>query len=200
MDLISERAAARRLATCGLSLSASQHLLATGIAGEPIRTAAATLYDSSAIEELASRPALSRDETRELFPDGAVVARLPRGRIVAAGSEWPDTAEVLSGPWPIPPGPSVALLARFWTGRTVPLLLTVSGTVLSGATATQFAPSARRSGEFDASFALETPGRWLGRARGRMLRFGRGATIELLGDLAWARIDRTGRSSERARR
>lgn len=204
MDLISERAAARRLAGRGLSLSATQHLLATGIAGQPLRTAVATLYEAAAIEELASRPALTRADTQQWFPEGAVVVRLPRGGTADATAEWPATADLLRGPWPVPPGPSMALVARFWTGRSIPLLLTVSGVVLCGATVRDFAgrsePGRGRSGGLDACFALSAPGDWLERTSGRMLAFGRGATVELLGELAWVRIDRAGRSAERARR
>ena len=93
----------------------------------------------------------------------------------------------------------MAVLARHWTGNTVPLLLTVSGFVICGATIGDFVGAAGGR-EFDVCFVLEAPGTWLADVSGRRLAFGRGATVELLGDLAWVRKNRTGRSAERARR
>ena len=183
MDLISEREAARIFSAHGLSLSAAQHLLSTGIAGEPVRAAGVKLYDAMRVEAVASRPAVTKDEVRALFPLGAMVIRLPRGRVVSATAEWPDTAQLLAGPWPFSFAYTSAVAVHYWQGRGVPLLLTVSGFVLSGAVTTNGAPNGSAEHPEWQSFELEAPGSWLETLRGRSLAFGRGAPVELLGDL-----------------
>lgn len=199
MEPISEREAARLLTPLGLSRSGSQHLLSTGIAGPAMRAGGMKLYDARLVEELASRPPVSADEVRKLFPDGAMVVRLPRARTVDASAEWPDTADELAGPWPLGRGAGLAVWVKHLSGHTVPLMLTVAGCVLSGATTTDVLPASETQGT-GVAFALSAPGPWLREVRRRMLTFGRGAPIEVLGDLAFTRRDRYGRSAERARR
>lgn len=197
--MISERDAARRLKSLGLGLSASQHLLSTGIAGPVVRAGGMKLYDARLVEELASRPPVSAGEVRKLFPDGAMVVRLPRARTADAGAEWPDTADELAGPWLLGKGPGLAVWVKHLSGHTVPLMLTVAGCVLSGATTTDVLAASETQGT-GVAFALSARGAWLQVVRGRMLSFGRGAPVEVLGDLAYTRRDRYGRSAERARR
>ncbi|GAB3866970.1 hypothetical protein GCM10028801_40020 [Nocardioides maradonensis] len=181
MDYISERESARKLAAIGLSLSAAQHLLRTGVAGQPVMTTAARLYDANRIEELARRPAVSAEECQALFPDGFLVARLPRTRSVDAEAAWPDTIDALRGPWPL--GPWQAMTVYCWQrlGRQVPLLLSVSGCVISGALTTDFRRADGDARPRAMCFELAAPGTWLGGVTGRMLGLGRGAPVEIVG-------------------
>jgi len=200
VDLISEREAARVLASLGLSRSSSQHLLSTGIAGTAFRAGGMKLYDATRVCEVASRVPVSAQETRRLFPGGALVARVSRGRVVDAAAEWPQTAEELAGPWPqLSGGPGILLWLENLSGRSVPLMLSVAGCVVSGATITGVLRPSETRGP-GTTFALAAPGQWLEEVRGRMLTFGRGAAVEVLGDLARTRRDRYGKNAERARR
>ena len=200
MELISERASAQRLAVWGLSLSAAQQLLRTGVAGQPLITPGVRLYDVRRITDLVERPEISAGECTALFPDGCLVARLSRDRSADATASWPATIPLLQGPWLLGPWQYLAVYCWQRLGRDVPLLVSVEGCVISGAMASGLCPPGESAPAGSVRFDLGPPGPWLGEVTGRMLRLGRGAPVEMIGALAGHRGDRSGRYDEWARR
>ncbi len=176
MEPITEREAARRLAAVrGLSLSASQHLLATGVVGRPATSGRMKLYDATRVDALLELPPVRADEFVQLFPDGVIIVRLPRSRTIDASMVWPETRDVLAGPW----RPGSRQKAAIWLGtlrdRSVPLLLTVSAHVVAGARVAD-----PRPGGDGVTFELQAPGRWLDQVVGRRVRGHRGPQVELV--------------------
>ena len=89
------RQAAQVLAGAGLNRSRARQVLAAGLAGEPIRTPSALLYDGATVQALAERPVLSwRDvaamDLHTLFvARGEVDPRLSlRGQVRALSETW----------------------------------------------------------------------------------------------------------------
>lgn len=175
--LISEREAARRLAAHGTSLSASQHLLATGIAGRPVRTHVATLYDGDRVDELVARPHVRADEFVGAFPVGVVIARLSRARGFDVAAPWTERVEVMAGPWRLTANNGLALAITVNRAPGYPLLLSVAGHVVDGARIVGL----RDADGAGARFELEPPGEWLSPINGRRLRGHRGPQLELVG-------------------
>jgi hypothetical protein len=176
--LISERDAARRLAAVGLSLSATQQLLATGIGGPPVRTRVATLYDEERIEELVSRPHVRADEFDRAFPVGVVIARLPRHRTFDVNGEWDEHARVMSGPWRIPVRNRMYVAITVRRAPGYPLLLSVAGHILGGASIV----GCNGAGDGGlVSFDVRPAGDSLASLIGRRLRGHRGPQVELVG-------------------
>lgn len=60
-DWVSARGAAEILAGDGFSRAMSRRLLATGLAGDPVRTSSATLYDAARVRDLLDRPSVDVD-------------------------------------------------------------------------------------------------------------------------------------------
>ncbi|GAB4008950.1 hypothetical protein [Nocardioides ultimimeridianus] len=178
MSLISERTAARLLEEHGLSLSASQHLLATGIAGVPVRLESITLYESELVEDVASRPAITLTEFDEAFPTGLVVARLPRGRTTSAAADWPETAAQLAGPWPIGNGDAFVMTGTVAFGEGLSVALSVSGFLIAAARITALLAG---DGPGSVRFDLAAPGPAWDAIRGRRMRGHRGRPVELVG-------------------
>ncbi|HWU20001.1 MAG TPA: hypothetical protein VN088_00635 [Nocardioides sp.] len=178
MSLISERAGARLLERHGLSLSASQHLLATGIAGAPIRLESVTLYESELIRDVATRPSITLEEFDDAFPTGVAVARLPRGRTISAAAEWPDTADQLAGPWRIGNGDAFVMTGTVAFGEGLSIVLSVSGFLLAAARITALLAG---DGPGSVRFDLAAPGSAWDAIRGRRMRGHRGRPVELVG-------------------
>jgi hypothetical protein len=178
MELITEREVARRLASArGLSRSATQHLLATGIAGRPIRTGGVALFDAERVRSLLELPPVRADEFEALASGGLVIVRLPRDRTVDASLVWPDTRAALVGPWRLRSQQWTLLWLRTFRERSLPMLLTVSAHVVCGATLNGFT---LRDGDDAAWFDLHPPGPWLHELVGRRVRGHRGPQVELL--------------------
>jgi len=131
--LITGRRAAQLLAARGLSLSASQQLLATGIAGRPVDTTAAQLFEADAVADLAGRPTVDERAAATVAPHGYLVARLPRDRVVAVDDAWDEQAAVLAGPWRVDAMVQLELVVRRFVGVRFPLVLTVAGFAIAGA-------------------------------------------------------------------
>jgi hypothetical protein len=73
--LISERQAADRLLLVGVSYRQARTVLASGLAGEPLRAPSASLYDEEAVAALAARPVLTEHDVEAACPWGLFVAR-----------------------------------------------------------------------------------------------------------------------------
>jgi hypothetical protein len=176
--LISEREAARRLAHHGRSLAASQHLLSTGIAGRPLRTAVATLYDEERVDDLVARPHIDAVGFSDAFPGGTVVARLPRCRSFDVEGTWPERAQTMSGPWRVTSRKRFLLAVTVQRQPGYPFLLSVAGHVVGGASIIGLESAADGA---ETSFVLEPAGEWLAPMTGRRLRGHRGPQVELVG-------------------
>lgn len=177
--LITGREAARILARQGLSHSASQQLLATGIAGRPTRAGSVVLHDVEAVERLAyAIPVRILDVIRGC-PNGHLVARIPRDRRFDVGAPWELQREILAGPWPMDPKISTIVWALTRYRAPMPLVATVAGFAVAGAEITAFvepAPAIRGT-----SFRLAPPGDWLKPFLGRPCASGRGRATYLRG-------------------
>ncbi|WP_460852215.1 prephenate dehydrogenase [Nocardioides montaniterrae] len=174
MALISTREAAGLLGQLGLSWSASQHLLATGIAGHPVRTGASNLYDSERVGALLSRPALTAGDLQEIFPAGCLVGRVPRGTVVDVTAGWQAAATVMAGPWPLEWRHEMGIDLRQRRDEPLGMLLTVSGVVTASGSVTGVR---HVDGTDRARLDLRPPGPWASDVRGRLLALGRGRAL-----------------------
>ena len=84
MELISGRKAADLLAWAGLGERQARAVLASGLAGDPIRAGGRLLYDADRIRGLADAAVVTRDDLAAACPDGLFVSR---GRDLA-GVPW----------------------------------------------------------------------------------------------------------------
>jgi hypothetical protein len=185
MPLISGREAARMFGPTGLSLSATQQLLATGIAGKPQVAGGANLYDGDRVEEVATRLPITPADLEDACPLGVVVVRLPRGQSFSALTCWPETADLLAGPWRVGNGDGFAMTGSVAFGVGLPLVLSVSGYVVAGAWVTAVLGSEQPG---HVTFGLSAPDDWLTPLLGRRLRGHRGVPVELV---AWRMRPRT---------
>lgn len=165
--LVSTREALAVLRSAGVGAHAAQRVLATGLAGEPVRTRSVRLHEEPRVRELARRPVLPGRTIADHCPRGLFVARrdLPPGltkeareRRAAAG--WGDIS-----PW-------VALRLQLEIERVGPrpFVACTGGFVTFGAEITQV-----RAGDgADPSFDLTVPGPWFGVFEGARLQTGPG--------------------------
>jgi hypothetical protein len=127
--LVSQREASRLLERAGLTRNRSRRLLASGMAGEPVATAGALLYEAERISELAARPVVSEERLMGACPGVLFVAR----RDLPLSAPCVEPLAVLAGGWPI--SSATALYLDLWIERHgyVPLVATICGFVAAGA-------------------------------------------------------------------
>ena len=119
MQLLTQRAATERLRSLGIGPRQARQVLDAGLAGEPLRTSTALLFDSERVEDLMRRPVLSWAEVDEVCPSGLLVAR--------------RSADQLQDAWTLP------LYARLEISRVaqadgqLPMVATTGGFVTDGA-------------------------------------------------------------------
>jgi hypothetical protein len=122
--LVTGRKAARML---DLGRETASRVLAAGLAGEPVETPAAHLYDADRVAALRARPVV--DDTTPLpaaCANGVLVARIdPRVP--------PGPPELARGPWRLSFGRWAALTVLINQHAMMPLVMTVGGFVLGGA-------------------------------------------------------------------
>jgi hypothetical protein len=170
---ISEREAAARLATIGMPRRQARLALGAGLAGEPIRTRAATLYDDEQVDELLNRPLVAR---------GAVFRECPRGLFLDRRVDAVDDLRL--GPllrW----GPLLRLgpLGGALLGLSIrdegplPYVATVCGFVVLGGEIVAVRPAEADRHRLD----LAEPGTWFDAWRGRRWPTGRGREWSLVG-------------------
>ena len=126
--IISARGAAARLSTIGMSRRQARLALGAGLAGEPLKTPAATLYDAARVEDLLARPVVAAGAVFRECPFGLFLdRRVTDVRRLAEPS--PSAVEDLRlGPW-------AAALLKLSIGQDGPLpyVSTVCGFVVLGA-------------------------------------------------------------------
>jgi hypothetical protein len=149
--LLSGRQAAQVLAGVGLNRSRARQVLAAGLAGEPIRTSSALLYDASEVQALTARPVVTWRDVAAMDLHTLFVAR---GDVDPQLSRL-DQVRELSEAWRFQPLVGVELRWRVEKFGPVPFVATVCGFVALGAELTRFRPrTLERPG------AVSEPGAW----------------------------------------
>lgn len=177
--LITQRAAARILARQGLSLSACQQLLATGIAGPPTEAGSVVLHDQAAVERLARALPVRTLDVHRGCPYGYVVVRIPRGQAFDVAASGEEQRRILAGPWPLDARVRTIVWVRTYHAMPMPLVATVAGFVVAGAEITGFVDTADAGR--GTAFSLAPPGDWLEPFRGRPCASGKGRATYLRG-------------------
>lgn len=129
-DRTSGREAARILARRGLTVTQTQALLSTGLAGDGEVDGRSVRYDGERVRELAARPQLLREEVDRATPDGLVVLRLWPAPSVRVDDPWPAQQEVLRGPWRTGWKEELQIVCYTMLGREIPVVAAVAGFVV----------------------------------------------------------------------
>lgn len=164
--LLSERQAVWVLGSLGITPRHARKVLHAGLAGEPVRTAAATLYELEQVQALRDRPGVSEEAARASCPHGVFLAR----RAVSVLD--PTDAQLAA----VSPGWDISAWARLWFYRwledfgAMPVVVTLSGFVLLGAELTGFRREGdgRRRDRF--ALVLQEPGGWFEAFAGHRVR------------------------------
>lgn len=128
--LISAREACGLLTREGVSRRAALRVLASGLAGEPVRTRSAVLYDDGRVAELAARPSLDWPDAEQWSPGGFFVSR----RDFPATSSRADQVAALSGDWgSVCPWEWLVVQLQVNQHGSFPFVATVGGLVVLGA-------------------------------------------------------------------
>lgn len=181
--LISGRQAAALLEAAGLTRRQSRQLLAAGLAGLPFPTSRAHLYETSRVQELASRAPLTDVELDNACPGPLFVSRrevdvlAPRNRQLAA---------VQSG-WDLNVATVIWLRHGIRERGYVPMVAALCGFVVLGAEITDLHRCAKR----DVALSLREPGAWFDELRDRRVVMGRGRDFAIRG---WRLYTRPGDS------
>ena len=128
MQLISERQAAGLLAEVGLSRRHARRVLASGLAGSPLITSAATLFDRALVEELVSRPLCRVDHVDTVCPRGLFIAR----RDVDVRETREEQCRTLESGWGLSWLTAAVLGMRVERDGPFPFVATVAGFVAFG--------------------------------------------------------------------
>jgi hypothetical protein len=140
--------------------------LDSGLAGQPLRTTAAHLYDEARVRDLVDRPAINWPSVIAACPIGILVAR----RHLDPTRSRDQLIEELSGGWTeISPWTWLALTLRVDAHGSLPFLATVAGVVVLGADIV-----GTRAGSGGPRLDLATPGPWFDRFQGSRLLMGSG--------------------------
>jgi hypothetical protein len=161
--LISGREARTLLESAGFSSRHARTALDRGLAGTPIRTRAAHLYDDDLVHDLASRPTIGWRAVHEACPEGIFVAR----RELDLGCSQPELVEQASSGWGSL-NPFEWLAMRFQVDRrgSLPFIANVAGVVVLGGDIVGGRPGC--------GLRLAEPGPWFERLRGARLATGPG--------------------------
>ena len=168
--LISARAACELLAWAGLARQQALLVLRTGLAGEPVLSSNALLYDDARVRALAARPAADPARLAMSCPRGLFVVRLGR----RPGTEGPR------GPWDLSPWTRVLLVHQIGVAGYFPLVVTVAGFVVEGAAIVGLSSAASgfRTGRPATRLDVAPPdacqAAWFEALRGTRLALGRG--------------------------
>jgi hypothetical protein len=161
--LIGARRARELLVRDGVSTWSAARVLESGLAGEPIRTGSAVLYDEARVVELAGRPSVGWPDIDDLCPAGLFVSR----RDFPATAPRADQLSALCMGWS-----AVNMFA--WVGMTlriphlgpVGFVATIGGLVVLGADIVE----TRSFSEL----VLAPPGPWFESAAGHWMPSGPG--------------------------
>jgi hypothetical protein len=154
--MISARQAAARLGEVGVTRRQANEVLEAGLAGPPVRTSSAVLYEEEAVDALATWPVL---------PDDLVDAACPWGLFIAR-----QRLDTCLDSWAFSPMTSVWIWSRIERHGHLPFVSTICGFVTDGAEITRTIPL--RGGGYQ--LQLRDPGPWFDGFRERRLLSGRG--------------------------
>jgi hypothetical protein len=147
--LISAREACGLLTRDGVSRRAALRVLASGVAGEPVRTRSAVLYDQARVSELAARPSIQWGDAEEWSPAGLFVSR----RDVPATASREEQLAALSTGWDsVSPWEWVVAHLQLQQRGPMAFVATVGGLVLLGADIVEM--------KGFSTLVLEDPGPW----------------------------------------
>lgn len=182
--LITARQAEEYLRSClPLSRRQARRVLDAGLAGDPVRTRTAHLYDLAAVTALTRRPEVERDVIVSLLPPGIWVAR----RLVDARLPAGEQRAALADGWRLGLGRLGFLLFECDHRGFVPLVATVGGFVVAGAEIRGVGPGEQPDRH---RFELAPPGEWFEGFTERRLVSGPGASGVLLGLQLYAAPER----------
>jgi len=173
--LISGREAAAVLAEVGIARRQARQVLSSGLAGMPVATRGAHLYQEEAVLELASRRPMTQDEVSAACPGLLFVAR--RWVDLLASPE--DQVETLTRHWDLGVrGSNIVLVVQTRVRGSVPFVATLCGFVVFGADLRRL--MGERGGR-TYRMEVEAPGDWFEAFRGRRLHYGPGRDFVLRG-------------------
>lgn len=139
-------------------------LLRTGIAGAPVRTSAALLFEERAVRDVALRPRVDLERLWDACPLGLYVARLARNAELDLTRPWPDLAGQVVGSI----GSQRRMPALVWALTAVQIH--VSGRLPFAATYLGFVVLTADLAGLDADGPMLTsPGAWADGVTGRRL-------------------------------
>jgi hypothetical protein len=149
--LMSAREACAALSSLGLSRGQGQRVLAAGLAGDPIRTRSALLYDERQVRALVERPTISWPEVHELCAAGVFVSR----RVIDPTRSPAEQIEALSSGWgSVSPWSWWELGCQIRAHGSIAFVATVAGFVVCGGDIVGLRDGSR--------LLLEPPGEWFG--------------------------------------
>jgi len=160
IELVSQREAAQILSPLGVSRDKSRQLLAHGLAGPPVRTRRAVLYDLVAVDRLAERV-----EANDATLDDAA----PHGLVLLRRALTPGPAHVLRDQ--LAHGWDLTVLATIWLRlrieqsqqaglRGLPAMATVAGFPVVGAEVTGLTTVFETATGSSQRLDLTPPGPW----------------------------------------
>lgn len=161
--LVSGRQACEVLREVGVGANAARALLASGIAGTPLRTRNVHLFDATLVHAVAQRPTVPWRTVQESCPAGIFIAR----RQVDLTTPYEEQLESLAGGWEgISPWTWIPISHRISQAGSLPFVATVAGFVAFGAEIVGRQTRGR--------MLLRRPGDWYGRLAGQRLPTGSG--------------------------
>ena len=154
----------------GLARRHADRLLGCGLAGDPVVTPAATLYDERRVRELASRSVVDPREILPACPWGLLVGRRP----VDVRLDRRDQLDSVRDDWRLGWLPASELRIRIRQHGHQPLVVTVAGHVALGADIVGIGERRDESGDHVAVLDLRDPGSCFEVFRDRRLPTGPG--------------------------
>ena len=184
--LVSSREAEDALGTLGISRRSARLVLASGLAGQPLRTRGALLYDATRVRDLVAAPEVERALQRVRWP-GLLVVRLGAATPLDLAASQAAQFAAVAGPWQLSPWLRARLgLAVRQHGRAafvatvgtfVALGADIVGTHVRGATTgggPDVGSSEQEPDRAGAMLELSPPSDWFDGFRGRRLPTGGG--------------------------
>ena len=181
--LVSAREAAVFLEDAGLCRRQARRVLASGLAGAPLRTRSSLLFDADRVRDLVAWPVADAAAVDAACPWGIFISR----RQVDVGAEAADQLASVREDWPLNQLTRVFLGLRIRRHGYFPFVATVSGYVALGA---EIVGGSLRRG--NAVFDLQEPGEWFEVLRGRQFPSGPGRPWVIRGWQLYARMGESG--------
>jgi len=127
---IGARTARELLTRPGVSAWSADRVLASGLAGEPIRTGHAVLYEEGRVIELAERPSVGWTDVHQCCPAGIFVSRRD---FAATGSRTEQLAGLTEGWSDVCPWTWIRMAIRIHDHGPLAFVATIGGLVVLGA-------------------------------------------------------------------